>query len=58
MPASQQPPAPVDASHPLAVQLHVLEDGAAEAGLRVVAQDRDHPLGGAVHLQSVLVSTS
>ena len=58
MPASQQPPAPVDGRHPLAVQLHVLEDGAAEAGLRVVAQDRDHPLGGAVHLQSVLVSTS
>ena len=58
MPASQQPPAPIDARHPLAVELNVLEDGAAEAGLRVVAQDRDHTLGGAVHLQSVLVSTS
>ena len=57
MPASQQPPAPVDARHPLAVQLNVLEDGAAEAGLRVVTQDRDHTLGGAVHLQSALVST-
>ena len=57
MRASQQPPAPVDARHPLAVQLNVLEDGAAEAGLRVVTQDRDHTLGGAVHLQSVLVIT-